>query len=142
MKMADKKKSSEESKTGEIKEMLSEVKETVKEKFEDCKEKASEGVDAVKEKTSEVVETVKGEGAMLVTFALLAAWGSGCLAHKGGDTVPAAVLLGGKNSSVLDFFRLKISRCFLPLCLGWRQQPIQEEEVETSCVTLLLFCLR
>ena len=135
MKMADKKKSSEESKTGEIKEMLSEVKETVKEKFEDCKEKASEGVD-------EVVETVKGEGAMLVTFALLAAWGSGCLAHKGGDTVPAAVLLGGKNSSVLDFFRLKISRCFLPLCLGWRQQPIQEEEVETSCVTLLLFCLR
>ena len=97
--MADKKKT-EESKMEEIKEK---VKETVKEKFEDCKEKASEGVDAVKEKTSEVVKTIKGDTEeeaacrMLITFALMGAWGSG-LALGGGDNLPAALLLGGDNS--------------------------------------------
>ena len=101
--MADKKKNSGESKTEEIKEKLSEVKETVKEKFEDCKEKASEGVDAVKEKTAEVVKTMKGDTEeeaacrMLITFALMGAWGSG-LALGGGDNLPAALLLGGDNS--------------------------------------------
>ena len=80
---------------------MEEIKETVKEKFEDCKEKASEKVDAVKEKTSEVLKNVMGETVdetdcrMLVSFALLAAWGSGYLAHV---EVNAAVLLGGDNS--------------------------------------------
>ena len=89
--MADKKKT-EESK-------MEEIKETVKEKFEDCKEKASEGVDAVKE----VVKTMKGDTEeeaacrMLITFALMGAWGSG-LALGGGDNLPAALLLGGDNS--------------------------------------------
>merc|ERR1711874_512290 len=98
VKMADKKKNSGESKTDEIKEKLIEGKENAKEKFEDCKEKASEKVDAVKEKASEVLKNVKGETEeetdcrMLVSFALLAAWGSGYLTA---DEAPAAVLLGG-----------------------------------------------
>ena len=105
--MADKNSVESKTEVEMMKEKLSEVKETVVEKIEDCKEKASEGVDAVKEKTSEVVKTVKEDTdcRMLVTFALLAAWGSGYLAHKGGDNVPAALLLGGDNSS--DFFRSK-----------------------------------
>ena len=105
MKMADKKKNSGESKTEEMKGKLSEGMETLKEKIEDCKEEASEAVNAVKEKTSEVLKTVKGETEeetrcrLSFALALLAAWGSGCLAHKGGDNVPAAVLLGGETSS-------------------------------------------
>ena len=112
--MADKKKNSGESKTEEIKVKLSALKEDVKEKLEDCKEKASEKVDEVKEKASEVVKKVKGETEeetdcrMLVTFSLLAAWGSGYLAR---DEVPAAVLLGGDNSS--GFFWTKIDRIVL-----------------------------
>ena len=86
--MADKKKT-EESKMEEIKEKLS--------------EKASEGVDAVKEKTSEVVKTIMGDTEeeaacrMLITFALMGAWGSGLI--LGGDNnLPGALLLGGDNS--------------------------------------------
>ena len=105
--MANKKKNSGESKADEIKEKLSEGVEVVKEKFEDCKEKVSDGVEAMKEKASEVVEAVKGETeeedvgqrGMLVTFALLGAWGSGYLAHKVPRADPtAAVVLGGENS--------------------------------------------
>ena len=72
----------------EMKGKLSEAKETVKEEIDDYKEKASEGMDAVKEKTSEVLKTVKGETEeetdcrIFFTFALMAALGSGCLAHK------------------------------------------------------------
>ena len=96
--MADKKKT-EESKMEEIKEK---VKETVKEKVEDCKEKASEGVDAVKEKTSEVVKTIMGDTEeeaacrMLITFALMGAWGSGLATCD--NNFRAALLLGGDNS--------------------------------------------
>ena len=106
--MAEKQKT-EESKTEEIKEKFSEVKETVKEKFEECKEKASEGVDAVKEKASEVMKTVKGEteeekgdSRMLIALALLGAWGSGYLAGNDAD-LAGAVLLGGENFSVINF---------------------------------------
>ena len=96
---------SEVSKTEEVSK-TSEVVETVKEKFEDCKERASEGLDTVKEEVSEVVDAVKGETdcRMLITFAILTAFSSGCLAHKGGDSVPAALFLGGEKTSVLDSF--------------------------------------
>ena len=95
MKMADDKKKN--SKTEEIKEKFEDCKETVKEKASDAKETAKEKFEDCKEK---VVKTDR----MLVAFSLLAAWGSGCLAHKGGDNVPTAVLLGGENSSVSTFF--------------------------------------
>ena len=134
MKMADKKKNSGESKAEEMKGKLSEAKETVKEEIDDYKEKASEGMDAVKEKTSEVLKTVKGETEeetdcrIFFTFALMAALGSGCLAHKGGDNVSIAVLLGGESQTFSS--DQKFSRCFHLLCLCGGQQPIQEEEVE------------
>ena len=96
---------SEVSKTEEVSK-TSEVVETVKEKFEDCKERASEGLDTVKEEVSEVVDAVRGETdcRMLITFAILTAFSSGCLAHKGGDSVPVALFLGGDNTSVSDLF--------------------------------------
>ena len=140
--MADKKKNSGESKTEEIKVKLSALKEDVKEKLEDCKEKASEKVDEVKEKASEVVKKVKGETEeekdcrMLVTFSLLAAWGSGYLAR---DEVPAAVLLGGDKLSLTipqAFFGPKLielfSRSLHLLCLRRSHQPVREEEVDVT----------
>ena len=132
--MADKPKETEESKTEEIKEKFSEVKETLKGKFEDCKEKAFEGVDAVKEKASEVVKTVKGEtekeeetdSKMMIAFALLGAWGSGYLAHKAGNdavlclsTSSGAVLLGGKNFSGINFFSRSSNFPGVSLILAW-----------------------